>query len=66
MEELMKYIPYLIPALLVQLILLVVALIDLMKRENTRGPKWVWLLVILLVNIFGPIVYLLFGRDNDV
>jgi hypothetical protein len=66
MEELMKYIPYLIPALLVQFILLIVALIDLMKRENTRGPKWVWLLVILLVNIFGPIVYLLFGRDNDV
>ena len=65
MEELMKYIPYLIPALLVQLILLIVALIDLMKRENTRGPKWVWLLVILFVNIFGPIVYLLFGRDNE-
>ncbi|MFH2039590.1 MAG: PLD nuclease N-terminal domain-containing protein [Chloroflexota bacterium] len=65
MEELIKYIPYLIPVVIVQLILLVVALLDLLKREKTRGPKWVWVLVILFVNLFGPIIYFLFGRDNE-
>jgi hypothetical protein len=65
MEELIKYIPYLIPVVFVQLILLVVALLDLLKREKTRGPKWVWVLVILFVNLFGPIIYFLFGRDNE-
>jgi len=65
MEELIKYIPYLIPVVVVQLILLVIALLDLLKREKTRGPKWVWALVILFVNLLGPIVYFLFGRDNE-
>jgi hypothetical protein len=65
MEELIKYIPYLIPVVVVQLILMIVALLDLLKRENTRGPKWVWLLVILFVNLFGPIIYFLFGRENE-
>jgi hypothetical protein len=65
MEELIKYIPYLIPVVVVQLILMIVALLDLLKRENTRGPKWVWLLVILFVNLFGPIIYFLFSRENE-
>ncbi len=65
MEELIKYIPYLIPVVIVQLILLVVALLDLLKREKTRGPKWVWVLVILFVNLLGPIIYFVFGRDNE-
>lgn len=65
MEELIKYIPYLIPVVIVQLILLVVALLDLLKREKTRGPKWIWVLVILFVNLFGPIIYFIFGRDNE-
>jgi hypothetical protein len=65
LDELIKYIPYLIPVVVVQLILLVVALLDLLKREKTRGPKWVWVLVILFVNMFGPIIYFVFGRDNE-
>jgi len=65
MEELAKYIPFLIPIAVVQLILLVVAMLDLLKREKTRGPKWIWVLVILFVNLFGPIIYFLIGRDNE-
>lgn len=65
MEELLKYIPYLIPVAVVQLVLLVVAILDLLKREKTRGPKWIWVLVILFVNLFGPIIYFVFGRDNE-
>jgi drug/metabolite transporter (DMT)-like permease len=64
-DELIKFIPYFIPLVVVQLILLVVALLDLLKREKTRGPKWVWVLVILFVNLFGPIIYFVFGRDNE-
>jgi hypothetical protein len=63
--ELAKYIPLLIPVLVLQLGLMVFALIDLNKRTATRGPKWVWVLVIVLVNLFGPLIYLLFGRQDD-
>ncbi|KAF0111297.1 MAG: hypothetical protein FD147_1048 [Chloroflexi bacterium] len=60
-----KYLPLLIPIALLQFGLLVAALVDLMKRENTKGlPKWGWILVIVFVNLFGPIIYFIFGRDE--
>ncbi len=55
----------LIPVVLVQLGLMIFALVDLIRRKRTKGPKWVWALIILLVNIIGPIVYLFAGRLED-
>jgi len=60
-----QYLPLLIPVILIQIILLIVALLDLVKREQTRGPKWVWAVVIVLVNIIGPIVYFIVGRREE-
>jgi hypothetical protein len=65
MEVLTKILPFIIPVALIQLVLMIVALLDLVKREKTRGPKWVWLLVILLGEILGPIIYLVFGRVDE-
>jgi hypothetical protein len=62
MDELRPYIPLLIPILLLQLGLIIVALWDLSHQPATRGPKWVWVLVIVLVNIIGPILYFVVGR----
>ncbi len=59
-----KLIPLLIPVVIIELGLMIIALLDLVKRERTRGPKWVWALVIVVINIFGPIAYLLFGRQD--
>jgi hypothetical protein len=64
MNELVEYVPFLIPLFIVQIILIVVALFDLLNRQSTRGPKWVWVLVILFVNIIGPIIYLVIGREE--
>lgn len=55
----------LLPILIVQLILLVVALVDLVRIDKTNGPKWVWALVIVLINIIGPIIYFVVGRRNQ-
>lgn len=52
------------PILIVQLILLVLALVDWMKQENTRGPRLLWLFIILFVNILGPILYFLFAKKE--
>ena len=64
MEFITNNLPLLIPVILIQLTLVVFALADLLRRENTRGPKWVWALVILFVNMIGPIIYFLVGRDE--
>jgi hypothetical protein len=65
MEEFLKYLPLIIPLLLIQLSLMIFALIDLSKREKTRGPKWLWLLVIVFGELFGPIVYFVAGRTEE-
>ncbi|MEK3889321.1 PLD nuclease N-terminal domain-containing protein [Bacillus sp. FSL K6-3431] len=53
------------PLLVIQFILLVIALVDLKKQEQANGPKWIWVLVILLGNLLGPIIYFVFGRGKD-
>ena len=65
MDRIREFILYLVPVLIIQLVLLVTALVDLIRRSHTRGPKWVWALVILFVNIIGPIVYFIFGRVEE-
>jgi len=65
MDTIIDFLPLLIPVAIVQLVLLIVALIDLSKRERTRGPKWVWALVIIFVNIVGPILYFVIGREDE-
>jgi hypothetical protein len=53
------------PFFIIQFILLLVAIIDLVRIEKTSGPKWLWAIIILFVNIIGPILYFVIGRRNN-
>jgi hypothetical protein len=64
-SEFIEALPLLAPLLLVWFILLVVGLRDLIPRQNTRGPKWVWYIVVICFSMIGPVVYFLFGRDES-
>lgn len=64
-EQLQEILPLLIPILIIQLALVVFALVDLIRRPRTKGPKWMWVLIILFINFIGPIVYLIVGRDES-
>jgi hypothetical protein len=44
---------------------MVTALVDLIRRAQTHGPKWAWALVIILVNFIGPIIYFVAGRKDE-
>lgn len=52
------------PLFLIQLILMVVALIDLKRIAATNGPKWAWVLIIVFINMIGPIIYFVVGRKS--
>ena len=65
MEIIKQYLPLLIPVVLIELGLMVTALVDLIRRAQTRGPKWVWVLVIVLINFIGPIIYFVAGRLEE-
>jgi hypothetical protein len=65
LEKFLELLPFIIPLVLLQLTLMIVALVDLMRREKTRGlPKWAWALVIVLGELIGPIIYFVFGRED--
>ena len=55
-----------VPLLLIQLGLLVLAVADLLRddRRVRGGSKPMWALIIVFVNLIGPIVYFLIGRDE--
>ena len=57
----------LVPVVLVQLGLLVLALRDLLRPERrVRGDsKLMWGLIIVVVNIIGPILYFAVGREEE-
>jgi hypothetical protein len=66
LQVLKDLLPFLIPVFLLELGLMIWALIDVVKRKRvTGGNKLVWILIIVLVNIIGPIIYLLIGRKED-
>lgn len=50
------------PILIIQVILIIIALFDLKKAERVNGPKWMWALIIVFINIIGPVIYFVIGR----
>ncbi|MEJ2750100.1 MAG: PLD nuclease N-terminal domain-containing protein [Anaerolineae bacterium] len=64
MNTLRELLPFIWPLIVIQVGLMIFALLDLSRRSVTRGPKWVWVLVIVLINTIGPIVYFVIGRDE--
>ncbi|EAF8306714.1 negative regulator of sigma-Y activity [Listeria monocytogenes] len=54
-----------IPVILLYLALLLTAIIDLTKNWNERKNPVIWLVIIIVINIFGPIAYFIFGRKEE-
>jgi hypothetical protein len=65
MEAIRPYIALIVPLLIIQVTLMVIALLDLRKQVKTRGPRQLWLLVIIFVNLIGPILYFVVGKEDD-
>lgn len=53
------------PLLVIQGILMIIALLDWGKNEETNGPRMMWLFIIIFVNTLGPVLYFIFGRSKN-
>ena len=66
MNELMKYLPLLIPVLIIELALGITALIHVLRHPVYRfGNRVMWIIVVLAVQIIGPIFYFTFGKGDS-
>jgi len=69
MEFIAKYRAYLLPVLIVQVVFQIIALVDLARcpPEEIRGhTKSLWVVIIIIFEILGPIIYFIFGKKYDV
>ena len=48
---------------LLQVGLAIFCLVDLARRDKTRGPKWMWAIIILFGELVGP-WFLVIGKGN--
>lgn len=66
LEILWEYLPFLIPLIILQIILAITALVHVLKNPKYRfGNKVMWIVVVLFIQIIGPVVYFAFGRGDD-
>ena len=66
MEQLMEFLPFFIPLVIVQFALLGYTLHHILThRTYKHGNRTLWLIItILLMNYVGPILYFLFGKED--
>ena len=67
MSELKEWLPFLIPLVLVQLILLVIAIVHILKHDQyKRGSRAIWLAVVIIGTEFiGPVLYFVLGKSDE-
>jgi hypothetical protein len=65
MEKLLEALPFLIPLIVLQFSLLGYALYHALTHTRYKlGGRPLWILLIVLVNFIGPILYLTLGKED--
>lgn len=66
MEQIMEFLPFLIPLVIVQFGLLGYAIYHILTHNTyKRGNRTLWLIVVIvLMNYVGPILYFLLGKEE--
>ena len=65
-ESMTQYLPVLIPLILIWLILLIASLVHIFRHKTYRmGNRAVWVVVCVLINIIGPVLYFTIGKGDE-
>ena len=63
--EIIRFLPLFIPLIIIEYGLMIYAIVQVARNEVAYLPKWGWILIIVLVNIIGPIIFLIVGRKKE-
>ena len=66
MNEMMEFLPFLIPLIIAQFTLLGYTLYHILTHESyKRGNRLTWVVITLLfMNFVGPILYFILGKED--
>ena len=65
MNEITEMLPFLIPLALAQYGLMAYAVIHILTHKTyKRGNRALWLVLSILVNFIGPILYFVLGKED--
>lgn len=67
MNDIIEFLPFLIPLFIVELILLVYTLHHILSHKHyKRGNRALWLIVAVAgMNFIGPVLYFLLGKEDS-
>lgn len=65
MSLLIEYLPFLLPLIIIQFALALIAVIHVIKHPTYRfGNQVMWIIIVLFLQFIGPVVYFVFGRGE--
>lgn len=67
MENIKEILPFLIPLIIAEFVLLAVTLTHILTHKNyKRGNRTLWIIVVILgMEFIGPVIYFLFGKEEE-
>lgn len=67
MDNIMDFLPFLIPLVIAELALLGYTLYHILTHKHyKRGNRALWLIItIVFMNFLGPVLYFLLGKEDD-
>lgn len=58
--------PWQIILILCAFLIPIIALIDIVKNDFTKNNKLIWIIVLIAFNIFGALLYFMFGTQQKI
>lgn len=66
LNTLFEILPLLVPVLLIDIALAVTAVRHVLRHPRYRfGNKTMWLVIVVVLLLFGPIIYFVFGKGEN-
>lgn len=61
-----EYLPFLLPIMLIEFVLMITALVHVLKHKTYRfGNRVLWIIIVVFFQIVGPILYFTIGRGEE-
>ncbi len=63
-EQMLKLLPLFAPITLLQLVLIITSLVSILRKKASFDKKLIWLIVVLIVTLIGPVIYFAIGSKQ--